>query len=43
MCNEDFEKAKLKPLLEEAYNLILLIEEKTTNMDAIKMKLEKQK
>lgn len=43
MANEDFEKPKLKPILEEAYKLILLLEEKTTQKDALKKSLEKKK
>lgn len=43
MQNEDFDKPKLKPILEEAYKLVLLIEEKTGNKDVIKKKLESQR
>lgn len=43
MLQEDFEKPKLKPILEEAYKLVLKIEEKTTNKDKMKKKLEKAK
>jgi hypothetical protein len=42
MQNEDFDKPKLKPILEEAYKLVMLIEEKTGKKDVIKKKLEKQ-
>lgn len=43
MLQEDFDKKKLKPVLEEAYKLVKLIEEKTGNKEAIRAKLEKQK
>lgn len=43
MQNEDFDKPKLKPILEEAYKLVMLIEEKTGNKDVMKKKLENQK
>lgn len=43
MLQEDFDKKKLKPVLEEAYKLVKLIEEKTGSKEAIRAKLEKQK
>jgi hypothetical protein len=43
MLHEDFEKKKLKPVLEEAYKLVCAIEEKTQSKDLVTAKLNKQK
>lgn len=43
MANEDFDKAKLKPILEEAYRLIMLLDERNENKNSTIQKLEKEK
>jgi len=39
MANEDFDKAKLKPILEEAYRLIMLLDERNENKSSTIQKL----
>lgn len=43
MANEDFDKHKLKPLLEEAYLLLVDIEKKTNSKEGTHNKLDKQR
>ena len=43
MANEDFDKIKLKPVLEEAYRLIMLLEKRNTDKNSKIEELEKSK